>query len=163
MQTIDRETFIAAMRRVTTSVSVVTTDGPAGRHGATVSAFCSVSADPPTVLVCLHGGSRTAGLVGDNGVFRVNILPAEASAIADRFAGKDDADLTDRFDGIETTGDVPEIAGATSLKCTVTQTVTEGSHLICFGRVTDVTLGRDIPLTYLAGEYCQTPTLEVPR
>ncbi len=163
MESIDRETFIAAMRRVASSVSVVTTDGPAGRHGTTVSAFCSVSADPPTVLVCLHGGSRIAALVGDNGIFRVNILPAEAAEIADRFAGKDDADVTDRFDGIAASGDVPEITGATSLKCTVTQTVTEGSHLICFGRVTDVTLGQDIPLTYLAGQYCPTPRLDVPQ
>ena len=53
-----REEFIEALRGVASSVSVVTTDGAAGRHGATVSAFCSVSADPPTLLVCLRGQSR---------------------------------------------------------------------------------------------------------
>lgn len=42
-----REECIEALRDVASSVSVVATDGAAGRHGATVSAFCSVSADPP--------------------------------------------------------------------------------------------------------------------
>ena len=55
-----RDAYVHAMRRVASSVAVVTTDGPAGCHGATVSAFSSVSADPPTILVCLRGGSRIA-------------------------------------------------------------------------------------------------------
>jgi flavin reductase (DIM6/NTAB) family NADH-FMN oxidoreductase RutF len=49
--TVARDPFIRAMRGVANSVAIVTTDGVAGRHGATVSAFCSVSADPPSVLV----------------------------------------------------------------------------------------------------------------
>ena len=53
-----RDNFLQAMRRVASSVTVVTTDGPHGRHGATVSAFCSVSADPPSVLICLRADSR---------------------------------------------------------------------------------------------------------
>ena len=64
-----RQDFINAMRTVASSVSVVTTDGPVGRHGATVSAFCSVSADPPTLLVCLNSGSRIARTVAENGQF----------------------------------------------------------------------------------------------
>jgi flavin reductase (DIM6/NTAB) family NADH-FMN oxidoreductase RutF len=52
------------MRRVASSVTVVTTDGAAGRFGTTVSAFSSVSADPPTVLVCLFAQSRIAKATG---------------------------------------------------------------------------------------------------
>ncbi|TIW51814.1 MAG: flavin reductase, partial [Mesorhizobium sp.] len=43
-----------AMAHFAGQVHVVTTDGPAGRRGATVIAACSVSDTPPTVLVCLN-------------------------------------------------------------------------------------------------------------
>ena len=153
MISVDRDVFIAAMRCVASSVCVVTTDGPAGRHGATVSAFCSVSADPPTVLVCLNMTSKIAQLVRENGVFKVSILPDGAKHIAERFAGMHDSTVADRFEGIETLGALHGIAGATILSCTLSQAVEEGSHLVCMGRVQDVTLGANLPLTYLAGRY----------
>ena len=46
--------FRAAMGLAATGVSVVTTDGPSGRFGLTVSAVSSVSADPPLVLICIN-------------------------------------------------------------------------------------------------------------
>ena len=82
-----RADFVAAMRGVANSVTIVTTDGPAGRCGATVSAFASVSADPPMVLVCLHAQSTIAALAQENGVFCVNVLPEGAGELAVRFAG----------------------------------------------------------------------------
>src|SRR5436190_4986272 len=49
-----RAEFVDAMSRAATGVTVVTSDGIAGRFGQTVSAMCSVSADPPTLLVCIN-------------------------------------------------------------------------------------------------------------
>ena len=62
--------------------AVVTTDGPGGRYGATVSAFSSVSADPPTILVCLKSESRIARAVAVNGTLCVNVLPQGGADIA---------------------------------------------------------------------------------
>ena len=59
------------------TVTVVTTDGPAGMAGATVSAFTSLSADPPSVLVCLKADSRIAQTVRDNGVGVANSQQAQ--------------------------------------------------------------------------------------
>ncbi|MEQ8655517.1 MAG: flavin reductase family protein [Kiloniellales bacterium] len=154
-QAAKRDDFIQAMRCVASSVCVVTTDGAAGRHGATVSAFCSVSADPPMVLVCLNAGSRIAQQVQENGVFRVNILPAGATGIADRFAGRHDSQVLDRFDGMPVSGSVPHLDGATSLMCTLSQAVPAGTHQVCIGVVNEVDQGADLPLTYLAGRYGQ--------
>lgn len=155
-----REDFISAMRTVASSVTVVTTDGPAGRHGATVSAFCSVSADPPSVLVCLNSNSRIARAVAENKVFSVNVLPESQQDIADRFAGRHDNNISDRFDGIDLSGTVstPLIAGATSFSCELEESITFGSHQIFFGLVTKAQ-GREIePLTYLNGAYhCVVP------
>lgn len=133
--------FINAMRGVASSVTVVTTDGPVGRCGATVSAFSSVSADPPTVLVCLYAESRIASAVKENGRFCVNVLPEKAQKIADRFAGRHDGWIDDRFSGIDCSGasDIPPIIdGASSFSCSLEQTVKSGTHLIVIGHVQDL-------------------------
>lgn len=151
-----REDFISAMRRVAASVTVVTTDGAAGRAGATVSAFSSVSADPPTVLVCLAAHSRIAGVVQGNKRFCVNVLPEGLSEIADRFAGRHDGVVTDRFDGIELfapRGAAPMIDGATAFQCEVEQVIRSGSHVIVLGHVQEVLDGAAPPLAYREGAY----------
>ncbi len=153
---VPRDAFIRAMRMVASSVTVVTTDGPGGRHGATVSAFTSVSADPPTILVCLRADSRIARAVEENEQLCVNVLPAESCAIADRFAGRDDHWLDDRFSGIECfgrPGTAPQIDGATIFAGRVEQSVLSGSHRIFIVRLDTVREGMDQPLTYLDGAY----------
>jgi flavin reductase len=153
---VPRDRFISAMRQVASSVTVVTTDGMAGRHGTTVSSFSSVSADPPTVLVCLHAESRIARAVSRNGVFCVNVLSERDAEIADRFAGRHDARVADRFSGIDcygAPGTAPQIDGATAFRCDLQQTVRSGSHLIVLGHVRDVLAGTSRPLAYSDGRY----------
>lgn len=153
---VSRERFVEAMRHVASSVTVVTTDGSAGRYGATVSAFSSVSADPPTVLVCLHAESRIARHVTTNGTFYVNVLPEDCGALADRFAGRHDRWIEDRFSGVDCHGAVgtaPRIDGATGFHCVVENAVASGSHLIVIGHVSDVLCGGSKPLTYRDGCY----------
>src|ERR1700733_7488104 len=82
-----RDAFVGAMRRVATSVAVVTTDGPHGRFGVTVSAVASVSADPPIILVCINKRSPAVQAIEKNGSLTINLLSAEQSSIADVFAG----------------------------------------------------------------------------
>ncbi len=153
---VERDRFVGAMRRVAASVTVVTTDGPAGRLGATVSAFSSVSADPPSVLICLNATSRIAGAVRENCRFCVNVLPEDGREIADRFAGRHDAQIADRFSGVNTfgvPGSAPLIDGATGFFCEVAQCVTSGSHLIVIGTVHDVLDGEAPPLAWREGGY----------
>jgi flavin reductase (DIM6/NTAB) family NADH-FMN oxidoreductase RutF len=144
------------MRQVASSVTVVTTDGEAGRHGATVSAFSSVSADPPTVLVCLLAESRIARAATENGVFCVNVLSEDDTDIADRFAGRHDAWVNDRFSGIDchgAPGEAPQIDGATAFRCVLQQSLRSGSHLIVLGHVRHVLASMASPLTYRDGCY----------
>lgn len=154
--TVAREDYIGAMRGVAASVTVVTTDGPAGRHGATVSAFSSVSADPPTMLVCLRGDSRIAEAVARNGGFCINVLPHSQDAVADRFAGRHDATMPDRFAGIDchgAAGSAPMLEGATAFSCRTEQTIASGSHIIVIGHVVGIETGTPDPLAYLDGAY----------
>lgn len=158
----DRHAFIQAMRSVASSVTVVTTNGIAGRYGATVSAFCSVSADPPTILVCLNAESRIAQHVSKNQKLNINVLPQNADHIAQRFAGVHDNEVADRFDNIPlNTGDVPSISGATVLSCEVDQIIPSGSHFIVIGKVKFVEKTNKQPLTYYDGSYHQVTPLAV--
>ncbi len=155
---LQRNEFLAAMRRVAASVSVVTTDGDAGRHGATVSTFCSVSADPPTVLVCLRAESRIAAAVQRNGRFTISVLPENQASTAHRFAGAFDAVGEGRFAGISVVGLpglAPGIDGATVFGCRLGSTMREASHLICMGLVDAILAGPSAPLAYLGGAYCR--------
>jgi hypothetical protein len=71
MPAIPRDRFLDAMSRVAATVNVVTTDGPGGRAGVTVSAMTPVSADgaAPTLLICLHEDSRTTPAIAANRCF----------------------------------------------------------------------------------------------
>lgn len=94
-----RSQFIHGMSKVASTVTVVTTDGVAGRAGVTVSAMSSVSADgtAPTLLVCVHHLSPAAPQILTNGCFCTNILRPEQSHIANVFAGLVEAHNGDKF------------------------------------------------------------------
>ncbi|MER1995882.1 flavin reductase family protein [Arthrobacter sp. NPDC055585] len=83
-----REAFIRAMGAAATSVTIVSTDGPAGRCAQTVSAMASVSADPPCLLVCVNDKSPLAAAVLANGTLAVNVLADGQADAAQTFAGQ---------------------------------------------------------------------------
>ncbi|MEO0773592.1 MAG: flavin reductase family protein [Pseudomonadota bacterium] len=150
-----RAAFIDAMRQVASTVTVVTTDGPDGKAGATVSAFTSLSADPPSVLVCLKADTRIAQAVQANGVFCVNILAEDAVELAKAFAGMFDDKLSSRFDGVDVaeTEFGPILPRATAFTCSLTHRHVHGSHAICIGDVTGISNAGERPLTYMSGAF----------
>ena len=152
---VDRDAFLAAMRLVASTVTVVTTDGVAGKVGATVSAFTSLSADPPSVLVCLRSDSRIARAVVENRGFCVNVLSEDAVVVARAFAGPSPDDPADRFAGLAITAAPhgPILPRATAFACALTEEVIHGSHAICIGRVIAISNAGEKPLTYLSGDY----------
>ncbi|MET4100854.1 flavin reductase (DIM6/NTAB) family NADH-FMN oxidoreductase RutF [Roseovarius sp. MBR-78] len=153
--TVDRDAFLAAMRQVAATVTVVTTEGPAGRAGATVSAFTSLSADPPSVLVCLRADSRIARTVLDNRAFCVNVLPEDAADVARAFAGPSPEDPAARFHGLDIIEGAhgPLLPRATAFSCALSEHVLHGTHAICIGAVRAISIAGERPLTYLSGDY----------
>lgn len=150
-----RQAFIDAMRQVASTVTVVTTDGPQGQAGATVSAFTSLSADPPSVLVCLKADTGIAQAVRGNGVFCVNILPEDAVEVAKAFAGMFDDTLANRFEGLDVAATEfgPILPRATAFTCSLTHRHVHGSHAICIGDVTGISNAGERPLTYMSGAF----------
>jgi flavin reductase (DIM6/NTAB) family NADH-FMN oxidoreductase RutF len=156
-RTVDREAFIAAMRGAVTGVNIVTTDGPAGRFGLTVSAFASVSAEPPTVLVCVNRRSPAAAAIRENGCLCVNVLSTEQRALAGTFAGRPHAGAPYDFAAAEWIGgatNAPSLIGALArFDCIVSRTVDAGSHVVVFGDVVAAADGGGAPLLYRDRRY----------
>ena len=149
--------FIAAMAGAATQVSVVTTDGPARRFGVTVSAFSSVSAEPPLVLVCINRRSPAIAAIEANNAFCVNLLRDDQADVANCFAGRpgDIApyDFTCAAWQNAATG-APVLTGAiANFDCTVETTYDAGTHRIFIGRVQQA-LSRDAaPLAFSKRAY----------
>src|SRR5258706_10730178 len=77
-----------AMACLGAAVNIVTTDGRAGRAGFTASAVCSVTDNPPTLLVCINRESSAYASVRENGVVCVNVLSARHERLSRLFGGR---------------------------------------------------------------------------
>ena len=149
--------FVEAMRGAVTGVTIVTTDGAAGRFGVTVSAFSSVSAEPPMVLVCVNRSSPVCDALAVNGCFGVNVLSTLQQSLADTFAGSPDSSTPYDFGAgrwNESATGAPILSGAVAgFDCALATTVDAGTHRIFIGRVVDVATGAADPLLYSNRRY----------
>lgn len=131
---VQRSDYRDAMARLGAAVSVVTTDGPGGQAGFTASAVCSVTDDPPTLLVCLNRSASVYPVFETNGVLCVNVLAAGQQTLSNLFGGK--TPMPERFAAARwsllVTG-APVLEGATvSFDCRVTRRTEVGSHDVLF-------------------------------
>ena len=89
MRMIERQAFFEVMASFPSGVAIVTTVDPDGvPRGLTTTAVCSVSADPPTILVCVDLGSRTLGALRARRRFVVNFMGVGRSELCLLFASK---------------------------------------------------------------------------
>lgn len=138
------------MASVCTPVSVVTTVEDGRPHGTTVSAFTSLSMNPPMVLVSLDNGSDLLAIVQRTGTFGLNVLASSQAALARRFAKKGSEKFRGAADWIEDFG-AARLAGVSSwVACKVGEIVVGGDHLILLGEVVAAEATTADPLTYYA-------------
>ncbi|WP_238364652.1 flavin reductase family protein [Mesobacterium pallidum] len=137
--------FRDAMRRFASGVCIVAAGQGAARCGMTVSAFTSVSAEPPMILVCLNRSAASHDCVTGAGTFSVNILSASQEEQAMLFAGQRGRHGADRFDA-----DWLDLSGAPVLRtahhalvCTAEAQHASGSHTVLIGRVIAARSGED--------------------
>ena len=82
----DSTVFRNVIGTITSGVIVLTARDDGGDHGMTISAICSLSMEPPMLLVCLNMNSRTQQAVMSAGQFAVHVLDHRQAWIAERFA-----------------------------------------------------------------------------
>jgi len=158
-----RDKFLEGMSRAAATVSIVTTDGPAGRAGVTVSAMSSVSADSaaPSLLVCVHHLSPAAQAIQDNGVFCVNVLRDSQAFVSDTFAGRLKTASGDKFDcGVWqtlATGSPALTDALVAFDCVLTSTLRHGSHFVFIGELAESVVAESGPSLVYANRAYGSP------
>jgi flavin reductase (DIM6/NTAB) family NADH-FMN oxidoreductase RutF len=149
--------FKQAMRHLAGGVAVIATDHDGTRAGLVATAVCSVSADPPTILVCINSGAGAHDTIRASGRFSVNLLARSQEPIARRFSGETGIRGEQRFTEdrwIPLVSGAPVLAGAlVSLDCCVTEIVKMATHSVFFGAVVGIASQAAPPLIYLQGNY----------
>jgi flavin reductase (DIM6/NTAB) family NADH-FMN oxidoreductase RutF len=151
--------FRAALGRFASGVTVVTVEtADGGVHGMTANAFCSVSLQPPLVLVCIDHLAETYLRVRERGEFGVSVLKEDQEALSELFADPErnpDAAyrLGIRYRKMMKSG-TPVLENAlANLDCRVIAAHAAGDHTIFVGEVRDIILGAGSPLLYFRGRY----------
>ncbi len=150
MTTLAEHTFRDAMASFPSGVTVVTTvDSQGVWWGFTATSFCSVSADPPLVLVCLSADASCHPAFREAKHWAVHVIGESQTDIALRFATRG----ADKFGGAEVTiGEhgLPLLeGGCVRMTCEAHATYTAGDHTILVGRVEDIRLLEEPPAVYL--------------
>lgn len=153
---IDQDSFRAVLGRFASGVTVITALDEDGRdQGMTVSAFCSLSLDPPLVLFCVDSTASMYESLVDAPNFIVNILSETQEPLARRFSGPD----PNRFDGIGYSRGVTGVAILDDvlgyLECQRADAHLGGDHRIYVGAVEVAQCREGRPLLYYRGGYAQ--------
>ena len=153
--------FKASLGRFASGVTVITVGGEED-HGMTASAFCSLSLDPPLILVCVKNGNTTHERLMKSSGFGVNLLGADQKDLSNRFAGWGFPADQDKWADLQVkrgkVSGAPLIEGSLAhLDCSLFGTREGGDHTIFIGKVENATAygERDSlsPLLYFAGSY----------
>jgi flavin reductase (DIM6/NTAB) family NADH-FMN oxidoreductase RutF len=166
----DRATFLRALGRFGSGVTVITVRAESSDRGMTASAFSSLSLDPPLVMIAVKTASRMCAHLKIAPGFGVNVLSEQQDALSDRFAGRmirggewvrwpDDRDKFEdlSFQRGRASG-APLLEGCLAgLDCTRRSALDGGDHTIFVGRVEAIrpldTAAPLRPLLYFASAY----------
>lgn len=148
--------FRGALRRWASGVSIVTTRGGRGVQGITVASFCSLSLDPPLILICINRSARSHRLITEQRCFGVNILRQDQQPLSDIAAGR--ALMGGGLGRPETrtasTG-APILPNVLAwLDCALVEQHEGGDHTIFVGRVEAAGHGDGTPLVWFSSGYC---------
>lgn len=148
-QSVQPDNFKAALSRWASGVTIVTAAGPVGM---TVSAFSSLSLDPPLISVALADTAHSAASIIAAPGFAVHILDRDQQDLSTTFASP-----VDRFANLSWDDGpfaAPLLGGAVArLVCEHWATAPGGDHTILMGRVIQVDVSRGEPLLYFRGDY----------
>ena len=154
---VDVNQFRNAMALLGGAVSVITTDGPAGRFGFTASAVCSVTDAPPTLLVCMNRASYSNEQFKANGALCVNVLAGTHQELSGAFANRnlstEERFATTHWTVLESGAPVMQEA-LVNFDCRIAQVHEVGSHSIFYCEIQDIRQGgADDGLVYFNRAY----------
>lgn len=153
----DADIFKQGMRRLASGVSLITTIDDGVRHGLVATAVSSVTATPPSLLICVNQSASAHDHIVASGIFCVNVLADGHQEVAARFSSaRDRATRFDQGDWRRIVTGAPALHGAlVSFDCEVRQTIPYASHTIFIAEIVGTELWSESvePLVYLQGGY----------
>jgi flavin reductase (DIM6/NTAB) family NADH-FMN oxidoreductase RutF len=153
---VEKAEFRRALGHFAAGVTVVTSKLDDGQvAGITVTAFSSLSLEPPLVLVCIDKRARIHDRLQAGGNFAVNLLSQDQELVSRRFASSEPDPFREigYRDGL--TG-APVIEGAiATVECRIVERLPGGDHTIIVGQVEATHFAEGKPLVYFRGGYCQ--------
>jgi flavin reductase (DIM6/NTAB) family NADH-FMN oxidoreductase RutF len=150
--------FRAALGRFASGVTIITVRTSEGVvHGMTANAFCSVSLQPPLVLVCVDHLAETYLHLRERGEFGVSVLKRDQEALSEFYADPErNPDSAYRlgvhFKTMKSGMPILENTLA-NLDCRIIDAHSAGDHTIFVAEVREVQLGEGQPLLYFRGRY----------
>lgn len=145
------------MGHFATGVTVMTTGAGGRLHGMTVSAFASVSLQPPLILVCVEHSTLTHRLLAEPGGFAVNMLSERGEATSRFFADNARLDGPEFREGsyrMGVTGSPILLEATAYLEARIHSTHEAGDHTVVVGEVIALeVLTEDEPLIFYRGGY----------
>jgi flavin reductase (DIM6/NTAB) family NADH-FMN oxidoreductase RutF len=153
---IDSDTFRSVLGRFASGVTIVTARDDAGTdHGMTVSAFCSLSLDPPMILLCVDHTASMHDLLLGHPRFGISILSSDQEECSRRFSREEN----DRFDGLAySRGEAGVVLlddAVAHMECEITTHYDAGDHTIFLAAVQQAAPREGRPLLYYRGGYAQ--------
>ncbi len=148
---VDPRNFRETVGRFASGITVVTATLEDSVHGMTVNAFCSVSLEPPMVLVSVDNRTHMHEVLRRSGRYGVSILAEGQDALSQHFAGQPQEDLEIPF--VQRNG-TPLLDGAVAhLVCRVVDAHPAGDHTLYIGQVEYLNYRNGAPLLFYTGEY----------
>ncbi len=146
----------SALRSLVRPVAVVTAECAGVRHAMAATAFCEVSMEPPSMLVCINRANATYGAIRDGADFGMNLLAETHEAVSRHCGGGAAADA--KFDVGEwllEPGKPPRLLGScAAMVLKSRQLVDHGTHAVVIGEIVDLMWQPDLaPLAYHDGDY----------
>lgn len=132
------ERFKKALSQFASGVTIVTYPNSEFGSGITVSAFSSVSLDPPLVLVCLNSNSPAVPSIDSSRNFSIHFLKEGQEALSNTFAKPDDSRLEylKALPQSADPGSAPKLPDVLArLDCKLHNSVEAGDHWIFIGEV----------------------------
>lgn len=142
---VDPAVYRSGMARYAGHVQLVTTEFEGVRRGVTVTAACSVSDNPPTVLVCLNRSNASNAIFEKSGIFALNSLAEHHQSLATAFAGLSGIPAEERFgfgDWTTLETGAPVLSDAVvSFDCRIIDIKPVSTHFVMFGEVRAIHFG----------------------
>ena len=151
---VDADGFRAALGQFASGITVVTTRDAEGHPlGLTVSAFSSVSLEPPLVLVSVDTRSETHAGFKASGMFAVSVLAEGQDEVSRLFArgGRKKFAAVPMQTGTHGLLLVPDALA--HLECAVRASHPAGDHTIYVGEILSLSVRPGRPLVYHRGAY----------